>query len=330
MSARSGILLVGGNGFLGLALARSLAAAGLEPYVLARTAEPGRRDGIAFHRGSQDSPEVVAPLLRVCGTLIHLASTTTPGLSAGRSSVDAIENLLPAARLLEIMASDTPDRLVFLSSGGAVYGNPARLPADESQPPNPLSSHAAGKAALEAFFTSFAHCNKVPLTVVRPSNLYGPGQALRGGFGLVRTLLDKALRGGPIEVWGDGSSVRDYLFIDDAVDACRRLIAQPDLSGIFNLGSGVGTSISALISLVSTVTGRDIEVLTHPARDVDVRAIVLDTGRIGAATGWAAQTALEPGLRRTWAWLRAAGNRQNLADVAHFARPCDTLGHSPR
>lgn len=310
MAARRGILLIGGNGFLGLALARAFVAAGLEPHVVARTVDPGRREGIAFHRGSQDAPEVVAPLLRVCGTVIHLASTTTPGLSAGRSSVDAIENLLPAARLLETMATTPPDRLIFISSGGAIYGNPERLPADESQPPNPLSSHAAGKAALEAFFTSFAHGNQVPLTIVRPSNLYGPGQLLRGGFGLVRTLLDKALRAEPVEVWGDGNSVRDYLFIDDAVDACSRLLTQSNRSGTFNLGSGVGTSISELIGLTRRVTGRDIKVIAHPAREVDVRAIVLDSTRLGAATGWVPHTDLETGVRRTWAWLRGAADHQ--------------------
>ena len=130
---------------------------------------------------------------------MHLASTTTPGLSARRSSGDAIENLLPAARLLEIMATRPPARIIFVSSGDAIYGNPDRLPTDESHPPNPLSSHAAGKTALEALFTSFAHAKRVPLTVVRPSNLYGPGQIARPGFELVRTLL-KALRAEALEV----------------------------------------------------------------------------------------------------------------------------------
>lgn len=306
MAARDGVLLVGGNGFLGLALARALAAAGRETHVLSRTTEPGLRDGITFHRGSQDDPDVVLPLLRVCGTLVHLASTTTPGLSAGRSSVDAIENLLPAARLLELMGACVPDRLIFVSSGGAIYGNPERLPTDESHPPNPLSSHAAGKTALEAFFTSFAHGTRIPLTIVRPSNLYGPRQMARPGFGLVRTLLDKALHGEPLEVWGDGSAVRDYLFIDDAVEAFERLIGEPDLSGTFNIGSGVGTSISGLIRLAERVTGREIGIVTRRAREVDVRAIVLNTARLRAATGWMPRTELEPGLQQTWAWLHAA------------------------
>ncbi len=302
MANRDGILLVGGNGFLGLALARALAVTGHQPHVVSRSSEPGRRDGITFHRGSQDDADVVSPLLRICGTLVHLASTTTPGLSAGRSSVDAIENLLPAARLLELLGAEVPDRLIFVSSGGAIYGNPERLPTDESHPPSPLSSHAAGKLALEAFFTSFAHNHRIPFTIVRPANLYGPGQTARPGFGLVRTLLDKARRGETLEVWGDGSAVRDYLFIDDAVDAFARLLAQPDLSGTFNIGSGIGTSISGLIKLVERITGREIGLAPMPPREVDVRAIVLNTARLRAATGWMPRTELKPGLQRTWEW----------------------------
>lgn len=307
MATREGILLVGGSGFLGLALARALAATGYRPHVLSRSTKPGQRDGILFHCGSQDDADVVLPLLRICGTLVHLASTTTPGLSAGRSSVDAIENLLPAARLLELLGTELPERLIFVSSGGAIYGNPERLPTDESHPPCPLSSHAAGKLALEAFFTSFAHNNGIPFTIVRPANLYGPGQTARPGFGLVRTLLDKARRGEALEVWGDGSVVRDYLFIDDTVDACERIIAQPELSGIFNIGSGVGTSISGLIKLVERVTGREIRIISRPSREVDVRAIILNSARLRAATGWMPRTELEPGLQRTWEWLETEG-----------------------
>ena len=297
---RHGVLLVGGNGFLGLALARALASQGAEPHVLARTVQPGRIDGITYHRGSQDAPEVVVPLLESCHTLIHLASTTTPGLSATRSSVDTLENILPAAHLLEIMETHPPERLMFLSSGGAIYGNPERLPVDESLPPQPVSNHAAGKAALEAFFTSFAHRHGVPHTIVRPSNFYGPGQDLRPGFGLVRTLLDRVLRERPLDLWGDGSTVRDYLFIDDAVDACMRLLDQPELSGTFNLGSGVGTSILDLISLVQEVTGRPLQIVAHPPREIDVRAIVLDVTRLERETGWRPRTELEEGVRNTW------------------------------
>ncbi|HPQ23975.1 MAG TPA: NAD-dependent epimerase/dehydratase family protein, partial [Gammaproteobacteria bacterium] len=147
MSDRQGVLLIGGNGFLGAALARKLAAAGREVHVLSRHLEPGAREGIQFHRGGQDDVVVVSPLLRTCSTVVHLASTTTPGSSARNPVVDIQENLLPAARLLETMADMPPERLIFVSSGGAIYGNPDELPVSEADQPNPLSFHAAGKIA---------------------------------------------------------------------------------------------------------------------------------------------------------------------------------------
>ena len=303
MSARERILLIGGNGFLGSALARSLARAGREVHVLSRSAEPGQCGGIAFHRGSQDDIAIVAPLLKQCRTVIHLASTTTPGSSARSPGIDTKENLLPATMLAKAMSVLPPDRLIFVSSGGAVYGNPERLPVDESCAPRPLSYHAAGKVALEALFTAFAHANGVSLAILRPSNIYGPGQPLRGGFGLVRTLLEKALRGEAVEMWGDGSAVRDYLYIDDAVEACTRLIGNPQATGLFNAGSETGTSIRELITLVAQLTGRTSEVVQRPARATDVRAIFLDSARLREATEWAPCVHLSEGIEKTWGWV---------------------------
>ena len=204
------------------------------------------------------------------------------------------------------MSSHPPERFIFVSSGGAIYGNPMQLPADESLQPNPLSYHAAGKTALEYLFTAFAHTNNVSLAILRPSNVYGPGQQLRSGFGLVRTLLEKALHNTPVEMWGDGNAVRDYLYIDDAVEACLQLIDTQQAIGPFNAGNGSGTSIADLIALVGRVTGRELEVVQRPARGTDVRAIVLDSTRLQHATGWAPRTDLEEGLRLTWARLQEA------------------------
>ena len=304
MPDRSGILLIGGNGFLGLALAHALAGKGREVHVLSRAAEPGQRAGITFHRGSQGDAAVIAPLMKQCDTLVHLASTTTPGSSARRPTIDTEENLLPAARLTEAMSSHPPERFIFVSSGGAIYGNPRQLPADESLLPNPLSYHAAGKIALESLFTAFAHTNSVSLAILRPSNVYGPGQQLRSGFGLVRTLLEKALNDTPVEMWGDGDAVRDYLYIDDAVAACLRLIDTEQAIGPFNAGSGSGTSIADLVALVGRVTGRELEVVQRPARGTDVRAIVLDSTRLKSTTSWIPRTDLEEGVQRTWESLQ--------------------------
>ena len=304
MPMREGILLIGGSGFLGLALAGALTRAGREVHALSRNTQPGKAGGIIFHRGSQDDADIVLPLLETCGTVVHLASTTTPGSSARRPVLDAEENLLPAARLIEIMSDRPPERLLFMSSGGAVYGNPEQLPVVESVTPQALSYYAAGKIALESLFNSFSIVNDVSLAVVRPSNIYGPGQPLRGGFGLIRTLLDKAKRNAPLEMWGDGNAIRDYLYIDDTAEACMSLVETRQATGVFNLGSGLGASIADLIDLVGEVSGRELEVIKRPARSTDVRAIILDNSRIQRATTWRPRVDLQEGVKRTWKWVQ--------------------------
>jgi UDP-glucose 4-epimerase len=303
MAPEQPVLLVGGNGFYGRALARRLATSGREVHVVSRSTEPGEKDGVSFHRGSQDDPAVMRPLLERCPVVVHLASTSTPGSSARDPVHDTTSNVLPAARMLDIAAQTSPDRILFVSSGGSVYGNPATVPVDETATLSPLSYHAAGKVALEALFQAFAHAHSTSLAVLRPSNLYGPGQDLRSGFGLVRTLLERALRDEPVEVWGDGSAVRDYIYIDDAVAACERLIGQQTATGVFNLGSGRGTSIAEMVELVALATGRQLEIVRRPGRATDVRAIVLDSERLRNVTGRTAHVGLAEGLERTWRWV---------------------------
>ena len=118
------------------------------------------------------------------------------------------------------------------------------------------SYHGAGKVALEAFFSVLGQRRPGGLTILRPSNIYGPGQALRAGFGIIPTLLERARDGGKVTIWGDGSSVRDYLYIDDMVAACRLALVGP--SGVYNIGAGVGTSLNELIEQVQQITGRSV------------------------------------------------------------------------
>jgi UDP-glucose 4-epimerase len=305
MMTKRGTLLVGGNGFIGRALASALVRDRREVHVLSRHVAPGRREGIEFHRASQEHAAVVAPLLESCDTVVHLASNTTPGSSARHPMVEIEQDLLPTVRFIDHMTRIPPRHIVFVSSGGCAYGNPTKIPVDESTLPNPLSYHAASKLALESLFSAYAHCNNVSLTIVRPSNVYGPGQTMRHGFGLVRTLMQKALRDEPLEMWGDGEALRDYIYIDDAVSACKALLDSGPTAGVFNVGSGQGTSIREMVRLVERIVGRRINVYTKEARTSDVNAIVLDCTRLSGVTGWRPRTFLEQGIRQTWDWVQS-------------------------
>ena len=299
------VLLIGGSGFLGSAISKSFSRSGeYIIHVLARNVEPQQDNRISYYRGSQDEIDMVAPLLNSCQTVIHLASTSTPGTFARKPLLEVEQNLLPAARLLDIMSNSPPKQLIFISSGGSIYGNPPQIPVNETKLPKPLSYHAAGKLALESLFSTFAYTNSIPLAIARPSNIYGPGQPLKSHFGLIRTLLDKALTGNTVDVWGSRQVVRDYLYIDDAVAAVKNLIDVPTTNGVFNLGSGTGTSIEEVINLVEDVTNCELIINERPARRTDVSAIVLDSSHLSEVTGWKAKVNLRDGISMTWNWLR--------------------------
>jgi UDP-glucose 4-epimerase len=281
---RDGVLLLGGAGFIGTALARRLQLEKIPVDVVVR--------------GNETS---LADLLPRCGTVVHLASGTTPGSSARHPELEA-GNMALTLHLLQQLQTQPQTHLIFFSSGGTVYGNPAIFPVTEDSPLAPLSYHGAGKAAQEVLCRTLGTLGHA-VTVLRPSNAYGPGQTLRHGFGLVRTLLAHAQAGTTLEIWGDGENVRDYIYIDDVVEATLRLIHLPQDCGTYNLGSGEGQSINQVKDVVEQVCGRALPTSYRTARGMDVRGVVLDNARLREQAGWAPKVGLVNGIKQTWAWL---------------------------
>lgn len=279
------VLLLGGYGFIGSALAARLERENIPVRIL------GRHDDALLDQ-----------VLPQCGTVIHLASATTPGSSARHPEMELV-NLALSLRLLELLQAQPETHLIFFSSGGTIYGNPNRLPVMEDTPTIPLSNYGAGKAAQENFCRTFRSQGH-PVTILRPSNAYGPGQTMRHGFGLVRTMLEHARCGTSLEVWGDGENVRDFIYIDDIVEASMRLIKLPQDSGTYNLGSGMGYSINQVLSIIETKCDRELETIYRPARNIDVRSVVLDNARLNKRLDWQASIDLEEGVARTWEWLK--------------------------
>ncbi len=300
----NGILIIGAAGFLGSALSRKLQEQGLPVHRLLRSPLPslGRQDTV--HIGSLEDTALIRAILPKCGTVFHLASATTPASSASSPSMEAELNLLPTLRLLEAMQGFPAIRLIFTSSGGTLYGNPTTPAVTETAPLSPLSYHGTGKLAIESFMHTFQHLSGQNITVLRPSNLYGPGQSLREGFGLIRTMLENARCGNPVNIWGDGESVRDFLYIDDMVDACCRALSNYHTGWrVFNVGSGEGHSINQIRRMVEEISGMPVPAIYHPSRPGDVRRIVLDSSKLHSELGWNPVVPLAEGIRRTWHWM---------------------------
>jgi UDP-glucose 4-epimerase len=296
-----GVLLLGGSGFIGSALTKKFSAAGRKVYVIV-PGTPQVASKAHYLQGRLDNPTLLAQTLPLCSTVIHVASATNPGSSANHPTHE-LDNLVPSLRLLETLQTYPQTHLIFFSSGGTLYGNPQRLPVHEDDPAAPLSYHGAGKLAMEAMLHAFRARGQA-VTILRPSNAYGPAQALKNGFGLIRTMLEHVRSGTPLAVWGDGENVRDFIYIDDIVEACARLLALPHDNGTYNLGSGQGHTINEVRGIIEQVTGTRLRTIYHPARGVDVKSVVLDTSRLEARLLWKPETSLDKGIRQMWDWFR--------------------------
>jgi UDP-glucose 4-epimerase len=299
------ILLLGGGGFIGTALARRLCENKFNVHILSKYF-PTRQiaPNMTIHKGKLDDREILERVLPECKTIIHLASSTTPGCSSRQPVMEGNKNITPTLRFLDILQSYNNIHLIFVSSGGTLYGNPKTILVDETHPINPLSFHGAGKVAIETFLRTFSTLPEKSTTIVRPSNVYGPGQPLRSGFGVIRTMLEHVHRGTVMEIWGDGTSIRDFLYLDDMLSALIHLIDFHNDNNTYNIGSGTGYSLNQLKEIIESVCSKKLSAIYRPSRKTDVKAIVLDSSRLIKKTKWHPTVSLEQGIELTWKWLK--------------------------
>lgn len=310
------MLVTGGMGFLGLPLVERLAAGGcavtvLDRVVGTRSEEPARVRHATLVAGDFADPAAVLPALDGIDVVYHLACSTVPSTSAADPPRDVAENVLGSVRLFEAAARRGVEKIVYPSSGGTVYGRPRRLPIDESHPTEPIGVHGATKLATERYLAALARQRGFTATVLRIANPYGPGQWRRRSQGVLGALLRAVATGEPMTIWGDGSVVRDYLYLDDAVRALAAARTRGD-GEIVNVGSGRGRSIRELLEAVERVTDRPVPVRWEADRGFDVEANVLDPARAREVLGWEPRVSLDDGIGKMWAAYPAAGVGQEV------------------
>ncbi len=300
------ILVIGGNGFIGSHVVDLLLAGGYAVKVLDRTPERFRPplEGVVQIQGDFADRVLVAEALAGVDAVVHLASTTVPATSNLSPTDDIIGNLVGTVSLLETMRATGVRRIVYLSSGGTVYGIPETDPVAEDHPLRPISSYGIVKVAVENYLAMERFLHGLDYVAVRPSNPYGPRQGHLGVQGLIGTYLWRVVRGEPLQVWGDGSICRDYIHVRDVARFCV-LALTSGVSGVFNAGSGKGLSVAEVGRLVAEVTGRDLQIEHLPARPFDVPRVVLDTSAAAKALGWRPEIGIVEGLAETWAWVQA-------------------------
>ena len=297
------VLVAGAAGFIGQHLVRALVSGGVS--VIAQVHQRQVDFGPGVQTVTADT--AAETLLQGCAAVAWLASGTTPAGSASDPLLELSSNLGPLLKLLQALQTQPDCHLLYVSSGGTLYGD-VDHPASESLAMHPRSYYAAGKAAAEHFIAAYAQQHSGTATVLRPSNVYGPGQTLHGGFGVIPAAMTCLRDGKPMILWGDGESLRDYLYIDDFIAACMAALRQLPQHGlrVFNVCGGQATSLKQLLALIEQVAGRTLQRDQRPARAVDLRRVLLDGSRIRQELGWAPRTSLHDGLQHTWRWLNAA------------------------
>lgn len=305
MALRDCILIFGAGGFVGSRLARALAARGEKVIAVSRRPMDLCMKNVEVVVGELSQVEHFLPLVRQSRVVIHAASRSTPGSSAGRPLAELQDNLHPLLALLQALQDCPQTDLLYLSSGGSLYTANANELATENSPPHPRSYHGAGKVAAEYFIGAWCTQYGGSATVLRPSNIYGPGQGEREGFGIVPACLGKINRGETLSVWGDGTAVRDYIYIDDFVALCLAVLAEPMPRGVnlYNAASGSGTSLNELFDALEKITGHKLHRAYDTNRAVDATRVVIDANRAKQRYNWDAATSLREGLEKTWQWF---------------------------
>ncbi len=282
------VALVGSSGFLGSAVARALAIRG-ERVAAFTLDEPPMVDG------------ALDPRFAGVRSVVWVAARVNPVLAVQHPELADVEtaefrDFLRAAGDLR-----PAPRVVFVSSGGTVYGPPARAPFSEDHPTHPVNAYGALKRDLEIALAA----SGLDHVILRVSNAYGPGQRPAPGQGVVAHWLEAVREGRPITVYGDRASTRDYVFIDDVVRALVRAHgAEGPLPGIVNIGSGVPSTLDhVLAALEAAVAPRAVAVAEKPARDTDATHAWLDVSLARSALDWEATVGLDEGVARAWAAL---------------------------
>jgi len=302
------ILVLGGNGFIGSHLVDHLLLKGHNIRVFDSVYERYRKPllNVDYRISTLDNiPDLYEALLGI-DIIFHLASSSVPSTSNIDTITDINKNLVPTLNVLNLSVKLGIERIVYFSSGGAVYGIPLATPVNEKHLLQPISSYGIIKATIEKYLFLYQRLYNIKPLILRPSNPYGPRQGHYMAQGVISTFLRKIKMNESITLFGDGNSTKDYIYIKDLISLCYELSFKDEV-GIFNLGSGKGITINQIISQISKTTGVTPEIINADLQNFDVSNFVLDISKISRILGKYPSISLETGISETWNWINEVG-----------------------
>ena len=282
------ILILGGDGFIGSHLVNALCKGGYFLRVFGRLREKSHphSDNIEHITGDLGNEYDLIGALEDIDICFHLISTVLPKSSNQDPIFDIETNLISTVRFLNLAVKANLKKIIFISSGGTVYGTPQYLPIDEYHSTYPRCSYGIIKLAIEKYLHLFYELYGLDYQILRLANPYGKGQKINNGQGVVNTFLTNAVQGKEVDIWGDGSTIRDYIYISDVVSALIKSITYNGPHKTLNIGSGQGLSLNQVLQEIEILLNKKIVRRYKPARSLDVPSSVLSIKNAIQALQW--------------------------------------------
>ncbi|WP_108470438.1 NAD-dependent epimerase/dehydratase family protein [Rhodanobacter thiooxydans] len=303
------VVVFGGGGFIGSAIVDRLLKDGHSIRVFERPRVAPYRafsamEHVEWLTGDLLSTHDVSEAIDGVDVVVHLVSTTLPKSSNDDPIYDVQSNLVATLQMLNLMVQKKIPKIVFISSGGTVYGSPEYLPIDEKHSTNPHVSYGITKLAIEKYLLMYQRMHGLKAVILRVANPFGERQRVETAQGAVGVFLHKALRNEVIDIWGDGTVTRDYIYIGDVAEAFARAVGYDGTHSVFNVSSGQGTSLNELLGVLERTLGHPVERRYLPGRSFDVPASILTSDLARRELGWSPAVNLEEGVGVTVEWLR--------------------------
>lgn len=295
------VLVLGGGGFIGRHTVEHLRAASREVRVLDLYKPEDVHVDIDWRIGGSFDREALRLALDGVAAVVDLSASGRPGMTISSLSSDIAHNLAATLETVEICRDAGARRYVFPSSGGTVYGLSAAASLTEDAHCLPINAYGAGKLAAEHYLRLL----KTPdfrAVVLRVANPFGEGQRPAHGQGFIGAVFDAAHRKAALEIWGNGHTIRDFIYVGDVAEAFDKALDYAGAENLFNVGSGVGRDLNTVMRAIRDETGVDVEKAYLPERRIDIGSNVLDISLAGRELGWTPRTDFRDALRRTAQW----------------------------
>lgn len=288
-------IILGGNGFIGLNLLKYLHSRGYSLTSFDREIPDIKIDKVKYIAGQFENDDLLLEVIKNQDIIIHLISTTNPGKSMSDPYSGYNIDIIQTIKILESI-KESKARILFASSGGTVYGEPEQCPILEEHPLNPISHYGIIKVSIEKILIMYNQIYGMNNKIMRISNPYGPGQDYTRGVGIIDAIIKKGINNEKVIIWGDGSNIRDYIYIEDLCEAINLLIQYKGKYSIFNVSSCEGYTIKDIINIVEDVLDKSIEVEFQEKRKSDINHIYLENKRLCMETAFKLRYTLAQGI----------------------------------